>query len=193
MTTNYHNPSSSAPFPGSAEETLRVVAGLPAPAGLEDRLRAAIHLANIADSQRRENGSGPNVYGNDRRGRVLAWPSALKPQAGWMRTAAAAAIVFVVAGGGWGVYTRVEQNRPAKILVMPPRIGATGGLQGASAVRIPQTLTRPIVNTASQPVVSPAVQPTAPASATAQSKSAKSAAPKAAVKSGAAGAAPPRQ
>jgi hypothetical protein len=196
MTTNPHNPTSSAPFPGSAEETLRVVAGLPAPAGLEDRMRAAIHLARNENFQRQENssgpnGPGPNVYGNDRRGRVLAWPSALKPQTGWMRTAAAAAIVFVVAGGGWGVYTRVEQNRPARILVMPPRIGAPGGLQGASAVRIPQTLTRPIVSTASQPVVSPAVQPTA--SATAQSKNAKSAAPKAAVKRGKAAAATPAQ
>ena len=198
MTTNPHNPTSSAPFPGSAEETLRVVAGLPAPAGLEDRMRAAIHLARNENFQRQENssgpnGPGPNVYGNVRRGRVLAWPSALKPQAGWMRTAAAAAIVFVVAGGGWGVYTRVEQNRPAKILVMPPRIGAPGGFAGASAVRTPQTLTRPTVNPAAQSAVNTATQPTAPAAAAAQGKSAKNAAPKAAVKSGAGATAAPRQ
>jgi hypothetical protein len=198
MTTNPHNPTSSAPFPGSAEETLRVVAGLPAPAGLEDRMRAAIHLARNENFQRQENssgpnGPGPNVYGNVRRGRVLAWPSALKPQAGWMRTAAAAAIVFVVAGGGWGVYTRVEQNRPAKILVMPPRIGAPGGFSGAGAVRTPETLTRPTVSVAAKPAVSTAIKPATPATVTAQGKSAKNAAPKAAVKSGKAAAATPAQ
>jgi hypothetical protein len=180
MTTNPHNPSTSAPFPGSAEETLRIVAGIPAPAGLEDRVRAALHHARIEDSQRQPNGSGV-----DRRGRVLAWPSALKPQTGWMRTAAAAAIVFVVAGGGWGVYTRVEQNRPARILLMPPRIGAPGGFSGAGAVRTPETLTRPIV--------SPAAQPAARAAATAQGKSAKNAAQKTAGKSGAAGTTAPPQ
>jgi hypothetical protein len=190
MTTNPHNPTSSAPFPGSAEETLRVVAGLPAPAGLEDRMCAAIHLARNENFQRQENssgpnGPGPNVYGNVRRGRVLAWPSALKPQAGWMRTAAAAAIVFVVAGGGWGVYTRVEQNRPAKILV--------GGFSGAGAVRTPETLTRPTVSVAAKPAVSTAIKPATPATVTAQGKSAKNAAPKAAVKSGKAAAATPAQ
>jgi hypothetical protein len=177
MTTNLNNPTSSAPFPGSAEETLRVVAGLPAPAGLEDRVRAALHLASIdfaglEDSQRPENGSGESGAGIDRRGRVLAWPAALKPQTSWMRTAAAAAIVFVVAGGGWGVYTRVEQNRPARILVMPPRIGASGGFSGAGAVRTPQTLTRPTVSTAGQPTVSTAGQPTVSTAETATAETA---------------------
>jgi hypothetical protein len=147
MTANPHNPSSSAPPRGSAEETLRIVAGLPAPAGLEDRVRAALDLARMNASQRQPNGSGTIGAGVDRRGRVLAWPSALKPQAGWMRTAAAAAIVFVVAGGGWGVYTRVEQNRPARILVMPPRVGAAGGFAGAGTVRTPLTLEGPTVMT----------------------------------------------
>ena len=36
-----------------------------------------------------------------------------------MRGAAAAAIVFVVAGGGWGIYTRVQPSQPAKVMVMP--------------------------------------------------------------------------
>jgi hypothetical protein len=163
MTTHPLNSSTSAPFPGSADETLRIVAGLPAPSGLEDRVRAALHHAQIDDNQRQPDGSGVN-----RRGRVLAWPSALKPQTGWMRTAAAAAIVFVVAGGGWGVYTRVEQNRPAaKILVMPPRLGAPGGFSPVGAVRTPETLT------------GPKVIPVTPVTA-AQAKSAKNAAPKAA-------------
>ena len=62
-----------------------------------------------------------------------------------MRTAAAAAIVFVVAGGGWGVYTRVEQGQPAKVILMPSRMPVSGGLSGAGAVRTPQTLPGPTV------------------------------------------------
>jgi hypothetical protein len=60
-----------------------------------------------------------------------------------MRSAAAAAIVFVVAGGGWGVYTHVEQNQPAKVIVMPARMPAIGGFGGAGAIRTPQTLPGP--------------------------------------------------
>jgi hypothetical protein len=76
-----------------------------------------------------------------------------------MRGVAAAAIVFVVAGGGWGVYTRVEstqieQNQPAKVIEMPARMPNTGGLQGAGAMRPPLTLPGPV---APQPVkISPA-------------------------------------
>ncbi len=71
-----------------------------------------------------------------------------------MRGAAAAAIVFVVAGGGWGVYTRVEstriaQNQPVKVIVMPARMPSAGGLQGAGAMRPPVTLPGP---TAPDPV-----------------------------------------
>jgi hypothetical protein len=65
-----------------------------------------------------------------------------------MRGAAAAAIVFVVAGGGWGIYTRVEPAQPARVLVMP-RAGAAGGFSGAGAMRTPETLHGPVV---AQPV-----------------------------------------
>ena len=135
MTMNSHHSKNQAFTSQSAEETLRTIANLPAPAGLEDRVHAALR-------------SGP------RRGRVLAWPEGFRPQSGWMRTAAAAAIVFVVAGGGWGVYTRVEQNRPAKVLVMP-RVAAPSGFSGAGAMRTPQTLAGPTINatsTTAQPV-----------------------------------------
>lgn len=125
MTTNPHNSKNHAAVSQSAEETLRVVASLPAPAGLENRVHSALQRA-------------------PRRGRILAWPETFRSQSGWMRTAAAAAIVFVVAGGGWGVYTRVEQGRPAKVLVMP-HITAPGGFSGANAVRTPQTLSGPTV------------------------------------------------
>ncbi|MGA3034876.1 MAG: hypothetical protein ABSD70_16445 [Terracidiphilus sp.] len=140
MTTNSHSPSLSASTPESAEDTLRIVANLPAPEGLEER---------VHDVLRR----------TPRLARVLPWPSALKPQSNWMRTAAAAAIVFAIAGGGWGVYTRVEPNRPARVLFMP-RVAAPGGFSGAGAIRTPETVPGPA---APQPV---------------QSKTAKKAAPK---------------
>jgi hypothetical protein len=115
-----HSPS------GAGEETLRLIASLPAPAGLEDRvhsiLRSAPHQA-----------------------RVLSWPKRLNPQRGWMRTAAAAAIVFVVVGGGWGVYSRVERSQPVKVIVMPSRMPAAGGFSSAGAMRTPETLPGPVV------------------------------------------------
>ena len=67
----------------AAEETLRMIAKLAAPEGLEDRMKAGLRSA-------------------PRRGAVIAWPSASTD--GWMRSAgmraaAAAAIVLAVAGG----------------------------------------------------------------------------------------------
>ena len=118
----------------SGEETLRLIASLPAPEGLEDRVYA--NLGAVPEGAR-----------------VLAWPSGLRStlrrESDWMRTAAAAAIVFVVVGGGWGVYTRVQQNQPARVIVMPARMPGSGGFSGAGAIRTPQTLQGPVVN---QPV-----------------------------------------
>ncbi|MGO9324593.1 MAG: hypothetical protein ACLP07_08535 [Terracidiphilus sp.] len=118
------DPRASASASSPAEETLRLIASLPVPKGLEERVQSALDAA-------------------PRRGRVLAWPRTLRPESGWMRSAAAAAIVFVVAGGGWGVYMRVEQNQPAKVIVMPARMPAIGGFGEAGAIRTPQTLPGP--------------------------------------------------
>jgi hypothetical protein len=123
MNSDPHNPLPSDSVPEAGEETLRLIASLPAPVGLEDRVHKALRAA-------------------PRRGRVLAWPKALHTQSGWIRSAAAAAIVFVVAGGGWGVYTRVHQNQPPKVIVMP-RMPDSGGFSGAGAVRTPQTVPGP--------------------------------------------------
>jgi hypothetical protein len=89
-----------------------------------------------------------------------------------MRTAAAAAIVFVVAGGGWGVYTRVEHNQPAKVIVMPARMPAPGGFSGAGAMRTPLTLPGPA---APQPAKAsePAKADESPRASLAQTKTAK--------------------
>jgi hypothetical protein len=62
-----------------------------------------------------------------------------------MRSAAAAAIVFVVVGGGWGVYSRVQQPQAAKVITMPARVAAPGGFSNAGAMRTPNTLNGPVV------------------------------------------------
>jgi hypothetical protein len=143
MNSNPHNPNVSDSDPHTAsrsgDETLRLIASLPAPAGLENRVHAALRAA--------EN-RGPQLQvaapGAARQARILAWPRRLNQQKGWMRTAAAAAIVFVVVGGGWGVYTRVEHNQPAKVIVMPARMPVVGGFSSAGAMRTPQTLPGPM-------------------------------------------------
>lgn len=111
---------------GSAEATLRLIARLPAPSGLEDRVLAGVISA-------------------PRSGRLLHWPGILKPTASWMRGAAAAAIVFVIAGGGWGIYSRVQTSAPAKTTSLPPHVGAAPGFSSAGAMRTPQTLKGPVV------------------------------------------------
>ncbi len=120
------NPATHNPIgPGSAEETLRLIASLPAPEDLEERVHEALRRA-------------PHT------GRVLAWPVALRPASAWMRAAAAASIVFVVAGGGWGVYSHVERGQSAKMIVLP-HVPVSGGFSSAGAMRTPQTLNGPVV------------------------------------------------
>jgi hypothetical protein len=130
------NPSHRNPFtpdsvsvftPGSVEATLRLIATLPAPAGLEDRVQAKLL-------------SAPQTA------RVLAWPVAFKPQAGWLRAAAAAAIVFVVAGGGWSVYSRVQPGLQSGARAVPVHVASpSAGFSSAGAMRTPQTLNGPVV------------------------------------------------
>jgi hypothetical protein len=127
------------------EATLRLIAGLPAPEGLEDRVNASLRTA-----QR----SAP------RKGRILAWPAVSGPGRDWMRSAAAAAIVFVVAGGGWGIYTHVQ---PAKGIAAPPRVAPPAGFSSAGAMRTPNTLNGPEVKqpvtVKPQPAKNPAKKP----------------------------------
>ena len=149
MNSNFHNPSTTGSAQGSGEETLRLIASLPAPEGLEVRMRAGLRASQGRGSQQRIDDAGVSS-----RGRVLAWPKGLNPQSSWMRTAAAAAIVFVVAGGGWGVYMHVQQHQPARVIAMPARMPAAGGFSSAGAMRTPETLPGP---TAPRPVKS---QPT---------------------------------
>jgi hypothetical protein len=116
---------------GSAETTLRLIASLPAPEGLTDRVQAGLRAA-------------PRV------GRVLPWRGQLKPAGGWIhksvaRGAAAAAIVCVVAGGGWRIYSRVQLSPAANVIVMPQRVSPAAGFSQAGAKRVPDTLQGPVL------------------------------------------------
>jgi hypothetical protein len=126
MNSSPHNAMNA----GSGDETLRLIAGLPAPAGLEERVHKALRAA-------------------PRSGRVLAWPARFRAktalESNWMRAAAAAAIVFVVVGGGWGVYSRVQPGPVGKVIVMPQPVPGRGGFSGAGAIRIPATIPGPKV------------------------------------------------
>ncbi|MDR3741456.1 MAG: hypothetical protein P4L40_20760 [Terracidiphilus sp.] len=106
-----------------AEETLRLLAALPAPEGLEARVHAVLKSA-------------------PEKGKLLAWPSAGGPLRNWMRGAAAAAIVGVIAGGCWGVYSRVQPAETPRVVEMP-RVTGSGSFSNAGAMRTPQTLNAP--------------------------------------------------
>ncbi|HZP07695.1 MAG TPA: hypothetical protein VFB43_22550 [Terracidiphilus sp.] len=138
MNTNSHNSvvgyGASHQELRQTEESLRLIASLPAPEGLERRVHEALRSA-------------------PQRGRVLAWPAASAHgwMQDWMRSAAAAAIVFVVAGGGWGVYSRVQQGQRAKVIAMPAPAVTSGGFSSAGAMRTPQTLNGPVLTHPEQP------------------------------------------
>lgn len=116
------NPNASAEPPDSGEATLRLIAQLAPPEGLEKRVLTSLRTA-------------------PRSGRVLSWPNLLQPSEAWMRSAAAAAIVFVVAGGGWSIYMHVQP--PRTTTVAAPAHG--GGFSSAGAVRMPETVTVPMI------------------------------------------------
>jgi hypothetical protein len=132
MNPNSHNSMEEA---GTGEDTLRLIAGLPAPEGLEERVHTALRTA-------------------PRQGRVLAWPFALRADAAWVRATAAAAIVMIVAGGGWGVYSYIQPLQAAKTPAVPARVGSAGEFSGAGARRSPQTLQPPVVSAPQKPAES---------------------------------------
>lgn len=142
---------------GEAEVTLRLIASLPAPQGLEDRVKASLRSA-------------------PRKARILAWPGPLPLTGGWLRAAAAAAIVFVVAGGGWGIYSRVQPGQPVRGIA-GPHAGAPSAFTQGGAVRRPQTLFGPVVThpapaatPKTQTPAKPAATPTPAAQSTAANK-----------------------
>jgi hypothetical protein len=120
--------------PSPAEETLRLIARLSAPEGLEERVQAGLRAKSTIPG----------------RARILQWPVALRLDNSWMqsslaRTAAAAAIVALVVGGGWVVSSRVPPAQPSRAIAFPPRVSTQGSFSSAGAMRTPQTLNGPIV------------------------------------------------
>lgn len=112
----------------TTRETLRLLASVPAPQGLEARLLAKL-------------GEGPQPK------RVLAWPlrTALAESAG-MRAAAAALLVAALAGGGWGIVALTRPAQQAGAARSTVRSGMGGsGFSSAGAMRTPETLKGPVV------------------------------------------------
>ena len=112
-----------------AERSLRLIASLPAPAGIEDRVKAGLRVVRTQSG-------------------VIGWPVSSATRAGWaqvsyMRAAAAAAIVFVVAGGGWGVYRHFGPAPAPTAAGVQQRIEGRSGLSAAGAMRTPKTVEGP--------------------------------------------------
>ncbi len=105
---------------GEAEKTLRVIAALPAPDGLAERVQGRLREA-------------------PKRARVLSWPGTVMRSALW-RGAAAAAIVCVAAGGAWGVYRQVAPAMAARNTAPQVRVRPEGGFANAGAMRTPDSV-----------------------------------------------------
>ena len=132
MNPPVQNQSAGSSDSGEFEETLRLIARLSAPHGLEERVQAGLRAAPAASGAR-----------------ILQWPRALRPDtalgSAWMRSAAAAAIVALVIGGSWGVYSRVRLIQPTRAITVPLHLSTQGGFSSAGAMRTPLTLNGPIV------------------------------------------------
>lgn len=128
---------------GAADETLRLIARISVPEGLEERVQAGLRTATSTASGR---------------ARILCWPVALRLENVWLqnlaRAAAAAAIVAVVVGGGWEISSRFQPAQPSSAITVPQRgagqtgltgLTGQGGFSSAGAMRTPQTLNGPIV------------------------------------------------
>ena len=136
MSPSIQDRSSQNEFDRSAgaleeERTLRLIASLPAPEGIEDRVKAGLR-------------SAPG------QARIIAWPFKSVQGGRWMqntgvRAAAAAAIVFVIAGGGWGVYSHIQPAPLPTAVSAPQPLNSGGGFNAAGAKRVPQTLEGPVV------------------------------------------------
>ena len=117
-------------------ETLQLIARLPAPEGLEERIQAGVR-ANLRTAPKTP--------------RILAWPLGSREKGSWTQSAAwravaAAAIVCVVLGGVWGILSLVQIAQPVNAVVQPPHVSApVGGFSSAGAMRLPQTLQGPVV------------------------------------------------
>jgi hypothetical protein len=167
---NLHS-STSVPRSYAGEETLRFLARLPAPDGLADRLHAALREGELSA------GEEPGRFGRfvarlnfQIESRIGALRLKFDPEKPWVRPLAAAAIVLVVVGGGWGVYAAGRMGQRPAAAAMPAHMpAASGGFSSAGAVRTPVTLSSPAAaqpeSAQPNPVKKPAAngKPSAPA------------------------------
>jgi hypothetical protein len=135
----------------NAEETLRLIATLPAPHGLSKRVQARLAATPPRATLTNWHGFSRN---------------------GWMFTPvlrgfAAAAIVLVVAGGGFAIFSRIQPSPSANAVEQPARIGNGGAFAGAGAMRKPETLNGPVLTSPvvpeKQKMASPALPSPTPA------------------------------
>lgn len=131
MSFSSHNDFDRCAGEIEAEKTLRLIATLPAPEGIEERIKAGLRSA-------------------PRQAALVGWPLAAGRRHGWMqapvlRAAAAAAIVIVVAGGGWEVYSHIRVAAAPTAVTTPPVISGQSGLSAAGTKRVPQTLEGPVI------------------------------------------------
>lgn len=128
MSSSEQNSIAGSSDSSEVETTLRLIARLSAPHGLEERIQAGLRVAPASGGAH-----------------VLQWPTALRLDTAWMRSAAAAAIVALVIGGSWGVYSHVRLIQPTRAITVPLHLSTQGGFSSAGAMRTPQTLNGPIV------------------------------------------------
>jgi hypothetical protein len=128
MKSPHNNPSNETP--ASAEETLRMVAQLPAPDGLSARVQASLRTA-------------PQPTGSTFSG-VFGFSGWMHSTA--MRTAAAAAIVCAVTGGGWQIYSHVQTSPAMQGVAVPARVdNGQGGFSTSGAIAKPDPLKAPVI------------------------------------------------
>jgi hypothetical protein len=131
MSPSFQNELDRNRVAAEAEKTLRMIATLSAPAGIETRVKGRL--------------SAPHSQS-----RVIEWPFSSLNGSGrgygsGMRAAAAAAIVLIVAGGGWGVYSHIHVAPVPTAVVAPQSPNRAGGFSAAEARRTPKTLVGPAV------------------------------------------------
>lgn len=117
-----------------AEQTLRMLAKLPAPDGLSARVQANLRIAP-------RNSSVFNIGG------VLGISGWM--HSGALRIAAAVGIVVMVAGGGWQIYSRVQTSPGLQGTAVPMRVnpapGPAGGFSTSGAIARPDPLKGPVI------------------------------------------------
>jgi hypothetical protein len=107
--------------PSDADATLRLIASLPAPEGLAERMQDGLRVGAARGG-----------------GQVLAWPARRNVGLDWLRGSAAAAIVCVVAGGAWWIYASAPAGGDA--VAAPVHVRPAGGFSNAGAMHTPDTV-----------------------------------------------------